>query len=294
MQCGDLERYLEAFLDGRLGRSRSAILRRHLAMCGGCRARIERLRQFERDMQRRFRSMSQDRSLWQGLELDLVTTGRSGASHLLALPRLLPTPRHEPAPEPGMGPVRTRHPLLVNRPGTRGRASRLAGVVLIAMALGAVYQIARTQLVPADDSDSVVRAYHELLRQDRVLALASSDKVQLQAWLTSELGAPVSLPATPQGYRPLGADRALLSSGPAGAVVYGRAEGGQADALLLLIHPQAQGSSAPGTEPRLAEYAAVPGMHELSWVHDAARYTLLGSAPQEDMRRFADEPAVPQ
>ena len=29
MRCGDLERYLEAFLDGRLGRSRSSVLRRH-------------------------------------------------------------------------------------------------------------------------------------------------------------------------------------------------------------------------------------------------------------------------
>jgi len=52
MLCSDLERYLEAFLDGRLGRSRTIILRRHLGLCGPCRARVERLRRFERELGR--------------------------------------------------------------------------------------------------------------------------------------------------------------------------------------------------------------------------------------------------
>ena len=72
MRCGDLERYLEAFLDGRLNRGRRIVLRRHLALCGTCQTRVERLRQFERETQRRFRALEEPGSVWAGLALDLV------------------------------------------------------------------------------------------------------------------------------------------------------------------------------------------------------------------------------
>ena len=75
MQCSDLERYLEAYLDLRLGRSRGAILRRHLSACAHCRARVEHLRAFERDLQRSFRAMERAQSVWTGLEPDLVRSG---------------------------------------------------------------------------------------------------------------------------------------------------------------------------------------------------------------------------
>jgi anti-sigma factor RsiW len=156
------------------------------------------------------------------------------------------------------------------------------------MALGALYQLARTHLVPAGDAESVGRAYQGLVREDRVLALQSGDEEQLQAWLAGELGAPVNLPATPEGYRPLGADRTLLPSGPAGAIVYGRADGSSADMLVLLVHPAADASAPSETAPQLVEHAAAPGVHELSWARASSRYTLVGSAPQEELRRFVD------
>ena len=66
MRCGDLERYLEAFLDGRLDRGRRIVLRRHLSLCGACQTRVERLRQFERETQRRFRALEEPSSVWEG------------------------------------------------------------------------------------------------------------------------------------------------------------------------------------------------------------------------------------
>lgn len=298
MQCGDLERYLEAFLDGRLGRSRSAILRRHLAMCAGCRARIERLRQFERDMQRRFRSMRQDDSIWRGLELDLVAAGRGGAvPHLLALPRLLPAP----AADPGQGrrPFAPRggHPLLAaarRGGGGKARGSRLAGVVLIAMALGALYQLARAQLGPADEPspDAVGRAYEALARPERALALQTRDSRRIEAWLSGELGVPVALPATPAGYEPVGADGAALPEGAAGAVVYrdldaGAAAGGPAP-VVLFVGPK---GGAPAAEPETWRSAA--GRSELVWSRTPLRYTLVGDQPVEELRRFVGPTAAP-
>ena len=154
MRCGDLERYLEAFLDGRLGRSRSSVLRRHVALCGSCQARIERLRQFERDTQRRFRALEQPVSVWEGLELDLVGSGGAVGGRLLASRRSLvagpdPGPREEPPPRRAL-----HHPLVAARLSARGGASRLVGLVLVAMALGATYQLARAGLEVEGESDA--------------------------------------------------------------------------------------------------------------------------------------------
>lgn len=289
MQCGDLERYLEAFLDGRLGRSRSAILRRHLTLCGGCRARIERLRQFERDMQRRFRSMDQDRSIWQGLELDLVASGRSAGGPVLALPRLLPAPRLEPGGDPLKAAAsRPRHPLLAMRVGRGSRHSRIAGVVLIAMALGTLYQLGRGQLVTATDGEAAEHAYGQIVDGTHGLALESGDPRRLEDWLAGELGAPVELPAAPAGFRLVGADRAELPSGPAGAVVYRGAAGGQEGTVLLLVRA-APGDGAPAPASSGAgEVGNAGGLHELSWSAAAHRFTLVSALAEDELRRFMD------
>ena len=111
MLCSDLERYLEAFLDGRLGRSRTTILRRHLGLCGPCRARVERLRRFEREIGRQIGATAGEvpPSVWQGLEIDLVRSLSLAGTDLIpllrpgppGLPRLRPpTARAQPRQAP--------------------------------------------------------------------------------------------------------------------------------------------------------------------------------------------------
>jgi anti-sigma factor RsiW len=80
MDCVSLERYLEAYLEGRLRRAQWLVLRRHVMTCPHCRARVEQLRQFEMDLHQRFRSMSRTQRLWTGLELDLVGLPSAAAS----------------------------------------------------------------------------------------------------------------------------------------------------------------------------------------------------------------------
>jgi anti-sigma factor RsiW len=289
MQCGDLERYLEAFLDGRLGRSRSAILRRHLAICGGCRTRVERLRQFERDMQRRFRSMEETGSVWQGLELDLVASSRAAAAgHLLALPRAAtgPGPGGEEAP-PAAG-QDSHHPLVAARHRGRGRASRLAGVVLIAMAVGAVYQLAQAYLLPDDDAGLAAGAYLGYLREGRPLAMRSTDAGQLQAWLAAELGTPVPPPAVPSGFTLVGADRAALSSGAAAVVVYADQDAQSAPPVMLFMQPlPAEAANRGEVLPDEPDAYAEEGVNELSWDSQTIRYILVGRQPDDELRRFA-------
>lgn len=290
MQCGDLERYLEAFLDGRLGRSRSAILRRHLAICGGCRARVERLRQLERELQRRFRSMEQTGSVWQGLELDLVASSRAGASHhLLAPPQALP-PAHDGAGGPLPPAPSRRHPLLAARPKARRRASSLAGIALIAMALGAVYQLARPYLGPGGDAEAAALAYGELMRSDRTLAVHSEDAARVQDWLSHELERVVPEPPVPEGFRLIGADRAELATGEAMALVYGRAgaEGDAGAPLILFVQPLPAEAAAAGDGPTGPAAAPQGDLQGLTWEAGSFRYRLVGrGAAEEELRRFA-------
>lgn len=280
MQCGDLERYLEAFLDGRLGRSRTATLRRHLSLCAGCRARVERLRQFERDMQRRFRSMRQDESIWRGLELDLVAASRGGG-HLLALPRLLPAAGSHAGSSRQPPGQRGRHPLQNARAGGRSRGSRLAGLVLIAMAVGAVYQLARDQFAAPAARETASHVYRDLLRPDRSLALQSRNSQQLEHWLSSELGMPVALPITPEGYQPVGADRAPLDGAMAGAVIYRSEETEeQAPPVVLLVEPVDE--ALTGT----VEHDPEVGPSDLSWSRAPLHFTVIGDRSVEELRRF--------
>ena len=89
MQCDDLERYLEGFLDGRLGRTRTSVLKRHLAGCVGCRVRLERLRHFERDINKRLHIGERAESVWTALEIDLVRSAQIATPALPAPPRLI-------------------------------------------------------------------------------------------------------------------------------------------------------------------------------------------------------------
>jgi hypothetical protein len=242
------------------------------------------LRQFERDMQRRFRSMEQTGSVWQGLELDLVASSRAtAAGHLLALPRAVT----EPAPggeEALAAPGRAgHHPLLATRQRGRGRASRFAGVVLIAMAVGAVYQLARPYLLPEGDGERAASAYLAYLREPGPLALPSADPGRLQAWLSTELGTPVPPPTVPPGFALVGADRATLSSGAAAVVVYADRDREAAPPVMLFLEPLPAGE-VQADEPRSH---AEKGVNELSWNGEAIRYILVGHQPHDELRPFA-------
>ena len=282
MQCGDLDRHLEAFLDGQLDRAGSGMLRHHLALCGACQARVERLRQFERDTQRRFRALERAGSVWQDLELDLVASSRASAvSRLLALPRTLPPARRGSQVErPSSARRAPAHPVVAARSKGRSHGSRAAGVVLLAMALGALYQFGRAYLEPKGD---VAAAYRHFLRDGQASMLRSGDAQQLEAWLAAELGLDVTIPVAPAGYRLIGADRASLAADQVGMLVYGDATAGNATPVLLFVRPLvAETASVPPAVP-----STEAGLSEFSWDAASVRYTLVGHEPTEALRQFA-------
>lgn len=284
MRCGDLERYLEAFLDGRLGRSRSAVLRRHLALCAGCQARVERLRQFERDTQRRFRSPELPGSVWEGLELDLVgSSGAMGGHRLLAAPRALPAlPRGEPPADRAVARRARGHPLVaVTRPSARGTASRLAGVLLVAMALGAAYQLIRGEFL-ATTKATAAQVYLDYRRDGAAPALSSGRPDQVAEWLAVELGRPVPPPPLPEGYRLVGAAHAELAGGWAGVLIYAPDAAPEAEPVMLFVQPEGAGSAA--TAVTATPDAA--GLREVHWTADSLSYAAIGPLSEEQLLRF--------
>lgn len=144
MLCTDLDRYLEAFVDGRLGRSRTGILRRHLEGCARCRGKVDRLRHFERDVRSRLHAPADARSLWQGLETTVTSSAIRGGGEVLTRSRLLSSgpPRRAPT-------VGDRSRLPGPTASTAGRRlSQLVGVVVMALACGAVWELARGWMAP--------------------------------------------------------------------------------------------------------------------------------------------------
>lgn len=284
MRCGDLERFLEAFLDGRLGRSRTAVLRRHLALCGVCQVKVERLRQFERDTQDRFRAPEQPGSVWAGLELNLVGShGAVGGGRLLTALRGLPSvPGNEAAPErPGPRRAAAR-PQAAVRVSGRGNASRLVGALLVTMALGAAYQLVRGELV-ADAESSAARAYLAYRRDQAVPALSSGDARQVADWLSAELGRSVPLPPLPEGYHLVGASQTDLNGGVAGALIYAQVLDPEAAPVMLFIH---SGTAAGTDSAELPGAADAVGLQQVDWTVDSLSYTAVGPVPADQLRRF--------
>lgn len=288
MQCVDLERYLEAFLDGRLGRSRGAILRRHLMTCGACRARVERLRQFERDMQRRFRSLEPARSLWQGLELNLVPSGPEAGGGLLDPPPTSPPP----APEPAEAAVRPQDdgagkPIPPPQTPRRGRSTRLWGFLLLALVLGAIQQLVRISFPAGEEDEAVVAVYRRLAEREQPLAVESDDAGRLQAWLSAVLGQPAPPPPVPPGFRLVGADRAPLAEGEAGIVVYADAAAADRPVMLLMRPLPAEGERLPSPPTDPVADAAGSGVRRLAWQADGFHFTLVGEQ-KATLREFVD------
>ena len=279
MRCGDLERYLEAYLDGRLSRGRRTVLRRHLALCSACQARVERLRQFERETLSRFRALGEPASVWEGLALDLVGSREQvGEGRLLALPRptSMPSFGHR-APQRTFPPHEAARKRLIDR-GGRTLASRLVGVLLVAMAIGAVYQFVLGERSQAGAGWKAT-AFH-----DRRLAaapeLTTADRRQAGDWLATALGQPVPAVPLPTGYRLVGVSRVQADGNPTGAAIYDSDDhaGGR---VVLFVRP-AEFQPA-GTDAR----APARDFQEVNWDGDGLSYSAIGAVAEDQLRRFA-------
>jgi anti-sigma factor RsiW len=287
MKCSDLERYLEAFLDLRLGRSRGAILRRHIATCPTCRARVEHLRQFEVDLQRSFRAMGRVQSVWNGLEADLVRTGGL-AEPPPGLPFLETTRTARPIPPPS-GAEMARHlpsagrgqpadlPVGGSANGLARWGRRVVGLALVAAAVGAT--ITLTQGWLGDDwGELTARAYSSYRLGNDRLDLLADDVERVEDWLAARLGRSVSLPAPPEGFTLKGGRLEHGNGQPLAAVVYERA----AEPTIVYLAPSGAGAAAAPSASQAA------GVTQLRWETPELTYAVMGPLPAHELLAFAE------
>lgn len=286
MKCSDLERYLEAYLDLRLGRSRGAILRRHLSGCPSCRARVEHLREFERDLQQNFRAMERVQSVWTGLEPDLVRTGglaEPGPSLPFLMPptggRALAPPTGATAARhlPGAGDPRGEEVSAQPRRAALSRWGRRAvGLALVAAAVGATVTIGRSWL--GDDwAATTARAYAAYRQGDNRLDFVTSDLLRLEAWMSAHLGQPVMLPPAPEGFTLHGGRVETLANGALGTVVYLQ----ESEPTIVYLAPR---DAAESAAPAVSQGA---GVNQLRWETPDFSYAVLSHLPAHQLLAFA-------
>ena len=309
---------MEACLDGQLGDSRRRSLKDHLALCRSCRERVDSLRQFEAELQRRLRSMRHEVSLWQPLGLETTPGAAPGTGPgpvqglvgpLRRVPRVAPVilPPLATVETAGGGlvarrghrlrgtPARDATPVLAGGfgsafgAGLRGRLQGLAGMALIVAAVGAVADLALSGLgwLSADRRAAVYRAYVD---GEVDLDLRTAEPARLSLWLGEQLGRPVSLPAAPGGFALIGGTAVDEQAADSGAMaVYATVDG---PALLMIESLEATAAVAGDGSPlglvAAAKVVVEDGLSRLDWQDGRLAYSLIGALPPDKLALFAD------
>lgn len=173
MDCRQVDRCLEANLDGRLGGFERVALRQHLRQCRACRAKVEAMSAFSASIERSFAAVD-------GPEWHRLT------------PPSLPRGLGEASPEP---PVLADRPVMPpRRPRGLWRALALGGGVLLAVALLAPLLRGETPVatttasglpVPLAPTTPTLAAEATRRAAGRPVDLATGDGSVAEAWLAS-------------------------------------------------------------------------------------------------------------
>lgn len=230
MQCSDLDRYLEAYLDERLGRGRSAILRRHVNSCSTCQARLTGLRKFETELNRKFRAMAAVESIWSGLELDLVRsssddTPRTPVVHsipqqLARGPVIKPVdqPPAAKSPQTTVQEVRGKQTSQVKRDKWLKRSSLfLVGAAMLAAASGTVYNL----MEPAFRSTATAFVAEDLAAfKEPQIDHATNNTVELRRWFLRQTGTIYPTLPAPETFALTGGSIAWNETVPTAVAIY--------------------------------------------------------------------------
>jgi len=272
MHCADLDRYLEAHLDGRLGRTRAASLRRHLAVCGSCRARVLVLDAFAREVAEHVSNRC-GVTVWSSLLMPDVHQATLGPPVALALPPPLPGRRSEVARDtrlpPPPVPSRAAAPTATVASRVRRTLLRGAGCLVLFAALGAVFQFVSSVVAPPPPPPATDPRASLPPAPPVGLDIATGDPDVLAAWFEGVLGEAYPVPAAPAGFELLGGRREWVAGQPLAAVVYRRSP----DVLTLYVTPRTGGPDLRALAPS-------------SWAGSGWVFGIAGNWRERDLEAF--------
>jgi anti-sigma factor RsiW len=241
---------LQAYVDGRLDPSRSALVERYLEQNPAAAARIAAYIGQSRDLRAAFASIEA---------------------------KSLPASIHELRPDVAGRAI---------RPSIWMTAA--AAILFAVMAGGGGGWILRGQMapprlagIPALTEEAV--ANHIVFTEDhgRPVELAADREADLVRWLSKRLNTPVIVPdLTSAGYHFLGGRLAATDYGPAAMLMYEDATGND---LTVFIRPMLLDQKQTETVPISAD-----GIHGFAWICDGMGYSVLATDAGSDLRSVAD------
>lgn len=274
MDCSDFERYLEIFLDGKLGGPRTRILGRHLVSCRRCRSRFDDLCSFERDLHRRFRSMRTADAVWASIEMEVCEgAGQSlrvqGALQTRPPPLASPAYLHEAKGHPLLRQVDSPQPAIPSR-----RKWIVAGLGVLgaaALARPAMWALGVTAPV-----DPYVEAYRAFIASGEVLEVNSDDPREVGDWLRARLGFDVPVPVLSAQTR--------LVGGLAGTVDRRR----MAQIAYRTSHTTVLVFASPGRLEREAGPAEASGgsIRRVGWISNDLNFQVVAPLPLDRLEGF--------
>ena len=166
-------------------------------------------------------------------------------------------------------------------------------MLAVALAVGALYELARAWLMPADAADAAVEAYLDFVAGGSDLALRTDDPASLQHWFATQLGQQAfPTPPMPAGFKLVGGGKADLGEVDAAMLVYAADRRGR---------PAPDAAVRPGLPPDGAQtQAAAPipvetgGYHQLVWQTDPYSFRLVSAEPPARLHEFARYPFTRQ
>jgi anti-sigma factor RsiW len=277
MQCHDLQRQLESYLDGALGHAQQEALRRHLHRCPRCRAEVEAIRRFEDELAAAFTDGRTAPRLWERIALE------QGPEVAFAPPP--PKRPAQPAPArvlAGRGPSSfPRNKLRRPPPPVRRRRWTVVGaVVVLVVALGiALVEWDGGALDPAARSllQAPILEFEVFRDSGRALDQAGADPWKLQAWLADRVRVDLPPPAVAEGFELRGGRLSILMGRRAATYAYGL-DGRE---VALYVMPQA-GLVLPPMVLRERQALALheaDGLTHLLFAQDGLAYSIVADLP---------------
>jgi anti-sigma factor RsiW len=274
MQCADLERYLDAFLDGRLGRTRTAVLLRHMTECQACALRVDKLRQFERDLNRRIRALDGPVSVWGGLDVHLVRS-----IHTTELPPPPPAtflPTLAKLPQPLL--IEQAHSGTGSGKAVSRQQRRIAPRVLVlfiaVMTAGAAVEGARRFTGTEPRAAAELRLYREHMAGQNGLPLVTTEAPTLRRWLETQTGIAFPIPETTGDFRLVGGRIEHLGGRPNAVVAY------DLHGKAALLYVQSREAKAPPVSPSVA---SVDGLSAVRWSDSSFEFSVLSALPTDEL-----------
>jgi anti-sigma factor RsiW len=247
MECKRATRLLSPLIDSALGPLARLRVRRHLAGCDGCAARLEELRA----MQAALRTKLPYYRAPPGL------AARIGAA----------LPREEPLPAfAGTGPQRWLRFPAIGMAGT-GLAGALAGVALTVLVMGG----------QGDRTMDVIDSHIRSLQAEHLTDVQTSDQHTVKPWLSARLDvSPPVRDLKDEGFPLVGGRLDYVEGHPAAAVVYRREKH-----VINLFAWASPGANEPFRDQ------SRQGFNIVTWRRDGIRYYAVSDVEADQLRQFA-------